>query len=417
MARSARWFRARAGAHSQSHCLRRSRVLRGVGVQERRLLARLHPWHHGRVHGRRRLFVAAPCTRDEACGPDLSCWSATTRGLFSIAGGAAGGYCTRTCRADGDCSSLDPAAGCLLNQAVIPICARRCLTRSPRAGEQKCLDRSDLGCYSLGVEPQTFDPLGRQEGACSPVCGTDAECPGGFCDPLTRICIDTRRFGAGVWRRGGRRALSRTMRREQRLHPPGRRLPAQPPSASAGRLLRLPAPGEPGRWRGAVNGMPRGSAKRGAPARQYVPAELTGRVARRDYCLQLLIAIASTNAKGPRRNRQRRARDVLGEPTVCGLAPELDGDLPEGHAMALCARGVVEHRARIPAARGGPTSPRRPSARGAGSGASDEAERSSTPPVSDGAATLRPSQPDDLQGKRDDPELKERPARGSLAAW
>ena len=143
-------------------------------------------------------LVAAPCTKDEECGPDLRCWSATTRGLFSIQGGAAGGYCTRACRVDADCSSLDLAAGCLLNQAAVPICARRCLTHAPRAGEQKCLDRPDLGCYSLGVEPQAFNPLGREEGACSPVCRTDAECPGGFCDPLTRICIDARSAGAGV---------------------------------------------------------------------------------------------------------------------------------------------------------------------------------------------------------------------------
>lgn len=143
-------------------------------------------------------LVAAPCTKDEQCGPDLRCWSATSRGLFSIGGGAAGGYCTRACRSDEECTSLDPAAGCLLNQAVAPICARRCLTASPREGEQKCLDRADLGCYPLGIEAQTFDQIGRLPGACSPVCRTDAECPGGFCDPLTLICIDARRGGAGV---------------------------------------------------------------------------------------------------------------------------------------------------------------------------------------------------------------------------
>jgi len=143
-------------------------------------------------------LVAAPCTKDEQCGRDLSCWSATTRGRFSVQGGPAGGYCTQSCTVDEDCTRLDPASACLLSPLGVPFCARLCLSQSPRPGEQKCLDRPDLVCFSLGLEQATFDPLGRLVGACSPLCRTDDECPGGFCDPLTAVCIDTRRAGASV---------------------------------------------------------------------------------------------------------------------------------------------------------------------------------------------------------------------------
>lgn len=114
-------------------------------------------------------------------------------------GGAAGGYCTRRCASDEECEVVDPQSGCLINGTGDPFCARRCLSKTPFAGEGKCLDRPDLACWSFVVGGlEAFDPTRRQAGGCWPMCSDDAECPGGYCDPLSAQCVDTPPAGAAV---------------------------------------------------------------------------------------------------------------------------------------------------------------------------------------------------------------------------
>ena len=143
--------------------------------------------------------VAARCQVDSDCGPDLVCWAAGSRGMFGMPGGPAGGYCTLGCFAQGQCEGIDPAASCLENELGDSFCARRCLTKAPYVGEGKCLDRPEVVCWSPVIyNNAVFDPLTRQEGACTPFCGSDAECEGSFCDPVTGQCVDTPPAGAAI---------------------------------------------------------------------------------------------------------------------------------------------------------------------------------------------------------------------------
>lgn len=142
--------------------------------------------------------LGAACAVDADCGYGFSCWSNAAR--LGFPGGPANGYCTLQCTLADDCQHVDPGAACrVIDGTDDGICLRGCLSKDPMPNELKCLDRTDVICWStaaLGLAP--FDPFARQQGFCQPACGSDADCPGGFCDLLSGNCADEPPAGAAI---------------------------------------------------------------------------------------------------------------------------------------------------------------------------------------------------------------------------
>jgi hypothetical protein len=144
--------------------------------------------------------LAAPCQVDADCGSGLSCWSSTGTQFAGFGGVPAGGYCTLGCSEPEDCQHLEPGAGCNVPAGMDSgVCLRGCLSKEPRPLERKCLDRSDVACWSVAVLGlQAFSVSGRQQGNCMPACGSDAECSVGYCDLSAGLCVSEPRLGAEI---------------------------------------------------------------------------------------------------------------------------------------------------------------------------------------------------------------------------
>ncbi len=144
--------------------------------------------------------LGAPCELDADCGSGFMCWSEAPREELGFSGGPARGYCTLGCTLAEDCQHVDPGAACSVPAGLDRgVCLRGCFSKDPEPGELKCLERDDVACWStavLGSEP--FSILSRQQGFCSPSCGSDASCPGRFCDLATGLCADEPRQGAAI---------------------------------------------------------------------------------------------------------------------------------------------------------------------------------------------------------------------------
>ncbi len=146
-------------------------------------------------------LLAAPCQADVDCGgAGLVCWSADAVGLLGFEGGPARGYCTMACTTPDDCFRVDPGAGCnAVDGMEQGMCLRGCFSKDPEPLERKCLDRTDLACWStavLGIQP--FSISSRQQGFCQPACGSDADCPGRYCDLVSGTCRDEPSQGAPI---------------------------------------------------------------------------------------------------------------------------------------------------------------------------------------------------------------------------
>ncbi len=129
--------------------------------------------------------IGAACDRNADCDEELFCLSA--RGVAIAAGGPPGGYCTRSCTNNpAICNRFGADTGCYLTPDGTSFCFRGCESGSPR--DSKCLGRDDVACSLLSL-----DPLIR---ACVPMCNTNADCPGRFCNPQTGVCTDQPRVGA-----------------------------------------------------------------------------------------------------------------------------------------------------------------------------------------------------------------------------
>jgi len=144
--------------------------------------------------------LAARCETDADCGDGLLCWAAASRDFFGFEGGPAGGYCTLDCSLPDDCQHLDPGAACnVVDGRDRGICLRGCLSKEPQPMERKCLDRSDVACWSLpALNLQAFSTVARQQGNCQPACGSDEECGERYCDLATGLCTDEPRLGAAI---------------------------------------------------------------------------------------------------------------------------------------------------------------------------------------------------------------------------
>lgn len=154
-------------------------------------------------------FVGRACTTDAQCGEGLTCF--TSSGNDFLGGGAPNGYCTINCNEDAECSAVDRASQCV---ATIPgspgLCLRTCRsfvqgpgqdTRAAALQENKCLGRIDLVCQSeafLGLAE--YESL-RQQGWCTPQCGSNEDCPGRSCDLARGVCVDTPTAGLAIGER------------------------------------------------------------------------------------------------------------------------------------------------------------------------------------------------------------------------
>jgi hypothetical protein len=144
--------------------------------------------------------LGVPCELDADCGVGFLCWSEAPREELGFVGGPAHGYCTLGCTQPEDCQHVDPGAACSVPTGLDRgVCLRGCLSKDPDPGELKCLDRTDVACWStavLGTEP--FSVVSRQQGFCTPSCGSDADCSGNVCDLATGLCTDVARQGLAI---------------------------------------------------------------------------------------------------------------------------------------------------------------------------------------------------------------------------
>jgi hypothetical protein len=109
------------------------------------------------------------CTSDTDCETGQFCLL-NDPDLFL--GTIAGGMCTADCSAaNDDCSEFGPEAQCL-GSAAKAYCVLGCTTR---AASIQCHGRGDMLCL-----PNNID---FSDGACVPMCQSDADCPGQVCEP------------------------------------------------------------------------------------------------------------------------------------------------------------------------------------------------------------------------------------------
>jgi hypothetical protein len=126
------------------------------------------------------------CTKDGDCDAGGRCVTpADDDPVFG--GGAVGGYCTKDCLGDDECEKLGAGSACIFPQGANKgECLLGCtigpalMYLDDELSQTKCHGREDAMCY----------PLPGNVTACVPVCGTDAQCGGRKCDPLTGSCVD-----------------------------------------------------------------------------------------------------------------------------------------------------------------------------------------------------------------------------------
>lgn len=130
-------------------------------------------------------LVGRACEAAADCGAGLECFDASSN-VFR-GGGAPNGYCSTSCAADADCTSIDRQSQCEEG-----ICIRTCLSMDPTSlAENKCLGRFDVACQSPAFRDQADFTGLRQSGWCYPQCASDDDCPGRRCDPGRGVCVDS----------------------------------------------------------------------------------------------------------------------------------------------------------------------------------------------------------------------------------
>jgi hypothetical protein len=141
--------------------------------------------------------VGSACTRDADCSQaqplPLTCITSQfdsfpgvrpTGSTEQPLGGAAGGYCSRTCEGPGECGV---GALCVNHPGVGAFCYSAC---SLTAATLQCVDGGPQACASVG------DP----GGACYPMCRSHEQCgPGRFCDASSGLCVaEVQDTGGGI---------------------------------------------------------------------------------------------------------------------------------------------------------------------------------------------------------------------------
>jgi hypothetical protein len=158
-------------------------------------------------------YLGRGCTRNSACGPDLTCLT-FTNDFIDGEGAPAGGLCTTSCTSDADCHGIDARAVCgsfseppLTSSFATEMVPRVCLLGCDLGavdGAPKCQNRSDLACRpfaptdSVACEEDGTCPSGTvcfrarcRELACGPRCNSNDDCaPGRSCHPYTGLCVE-----------------------------------------------------------------------------------------------------------------------------------------------------------------------------------------------------------------------------------
>lgn len=119
--------------------------------------------------------IGRPCSFDDDCSEGLTCMTSDSDEWFG--GGPAHGYCTLDCEAGGEvCIEADPGAVCLQTEGSF-----HCMLGCSIGQVDKCHSRGDVACDAASINGVGF---------CRPVCRSDDDCDGRFCDLGLGSCTD-----------------------------------------------------------------------------------------------------------------------------------------------------------------------------------------------------------------------------------
>lgn len=126
--------------------------------------------------------LGAPCATDDDCTDSLTC--------MTSAMGIPGGACTRPCAAAAECADVGGYCAQLGDQSAVRLCLLGCSfgpQDSTAFDPTKCHGRADMACT-----PTVDGPV------CHPLCNSDSDCAGAFCNPGTGLCTATAPAGDPV---------------------------------------------------------------------------------------------------------------------------------------------------------------------------------------------------------------------------
>jgi hypothetical protein len=141
-------------------------------------------------------LLGSSCDSDPDCTAGLSCVTASSNVLGGR--GVARGVCTAGCNTDADCAPWQ-----LLFQ-LVPVCAdvqgtKICLEFCPVGATftflDKCHRREDLGCQKIDGRPFLY---AQPQGGCTPLCSSDSQCGGRYCNRALGLCQDEPTLGDPV---------------------------------------------------------------------------------------------------------------------------------------------------------------------------------------------------------------------------
>jgi hypothetical protein len=140
-------------------------------------------------------LIGAACTDASGCRTGLEC--ITSHSTYLDGEGPSSGMCLAQCVPGHDfCKGLDATSQCIVldnggppanTGIIIAYCLPGCQLGTQPNEADKCRGRSDLVCSE--------SPAGSGSGFCRPVCRSDVDCDGRFCDLSTGLCGDAARTG------------------------------------------------------------------------------------------------------------------------------------------------------------------------------------------------------------------------------
>ncbi len=135
--------------------------------------------------------LGSECSTDADCGGGLECVTSSSGALDGE--GPAGGLCTRPCTGDID-DCIDLGGECLAFGADL-YCFEACEygpRQLMRFSPSKCHGRAEVAC-----SPHQ-NAAGINVPACMPLCNSDADCGGLFCNPKTGNCSERAPSGDAI---------------------------------------------------------------------------------------------------------------------------------------------------------------------------------------------------------------------------
>ncbi|MCA9618741.1 MAG: hypothetical protein KC731_06960 [Myxococcales bacterium] len=134
--------------------------------------------------------LGGACAADMDCEAGLSCIRPSDDSPV-LSGGAAGGYCSKTCTEDQECEG---------GRCIVPSGASsgQCLLSCTLGPDLQFTDDDLLVSKCRGREDVRCTPTTSGTPLCLPVCGTDAQCPGRACDARSGMCVDAPSTGLPI---------------------------------------------------------------------------------------------------------------------------------------------------------------------------------------------------------------------------